>query len=362
MRSACSARIHRLGRKVSPPAGTLSCGLIGAGSFFNYAYLPALNRENSAISIAGVLTRNLQTAREAQRGLRYTTQVFDSFAALKDSGVNSVLILAPNHLHFDFARKAIESGLNVFCEKPLASNVGEALALKAMAAKAGKVLMVDFNQRFLDRNCVLKNVIAENRVGKIASVHAYHNQNLAGRFQSYEKLNKAITGGGVVHNAGIHFINLFLHWFGEAKRVNALFENRALPKDCGEDTAFCRFWFRNGVTATLEASLANAVSASYERVQFIGETGEISSDLKKGDIRCRMGEKQWLKIPCKTEVISDSVFNALQSFERCVTTGMQPETDVDDFVQTMKVVEALTLSAQRGEDVHLDELERKYAG
>jgi hypothetical protein len=45
-----------------------------------------------------------------------------------------------------------------------------------------------------------------------------------------------------------------------------------------------------------------------------------------------------------------------------VTTGMQPETDVDDFVQTMKVVEALTLSAQRGEDVHLDELERKYAG
>ena len=279
-----------------------------------------------------------------------------------ESGVNSTLVLLPNHLHFEFVRKAVEKGLNVFCEKPLTNNVAEALALKSSLNKTGQVLMVDFNQRYLDRNRVLKRVITERRIGQITSAQAFHNQNLAGQLRSYDKLHKRVAGGGVVHNAGIHFINLFLYWFGELTRVNAVFENRGLPKECGEDTAYCRFWFRNGVTATLEASLANEVSTSYEHVRFVGEQGEITSDLKKSDIRCNVGRNRKMSIDCKKEVISDSVYNALQHFEQCVSTGAPPETDVDDFIQTMKVVEALTLSAQRGEDVHLDEVERKYVG
>ena len=260
----------------------------------------------------GEVTRLLEAARAGQAGsLERVVPIVPigsaaartSLEALLDSGVNSVLILAPNHLHFEYARKAIEKGLHVFCEKPLANNVADALALKSALDRTGRVLMVDFNQRYLDRNRVLKNVLAENRIGKVVTVQAYHNQNLAGQFQTFERLNKAITGGGVVHNAGIHFINLFLNWFGEVARVNAVFENRALPRECGEDTALCRFWFRNGVTATLEASLANAVSTSYERVHFVGERGEICSDMKKGDIRYRLGGRPWSNLDCQKEVI-----------------------------------------------------------
>jgi predicted dehydrogenase len=361
MRCVWDARIHRFAGKSPAPAGRLACGLIGAGNFFHYAYLPALNRKNSPISISGILARNENGIRQAQRGLRYSARGFTSFEAMLDSGVQSVLILAPNHLHFEFARRAVERGLNVFCEKPLTNTVADALRLKAALDNTGQVLMVDFNERSLDRNRVLKSLVTESRIGKIESVQAFHNQNLAGQPQLYKRMHKDVTGGGVVHNAGIHFINLFSNWFGETTRVNAVFENRALPKECGEDTAFCRFWFRNGITATLEASLANAVSTSYERVCFLGEKGKITSDLKKGDIQCQLAGEQASQIACEQEVICDSVFNALKSFARCVSTGTPPETDVDDFIRTMKVVEALTLSAQRGEDVHLDEIERKYA-
>lgn len=355
------ARIHRLGRKAAPPQDKLPCGLIGAGSFFHYGYLPALNRKNSPVTIAGVLTRSQQTARDARLALRYAAKGFNSIDAMRDAGVNSVLILAPNHLHFDLARQAIEAGLNVFCEKPLTNNVAEALALKSLYDRTGRVLMVDFNQRYLDRNRVLKRLITENRIGRIETVQAFHNQDLAGQVELLPKLRKEITGGGVIHNAGIHFINLFLDWFGDVERVSAVFENRALPREYGEDTAFCRFWFRSGVTATLEASFANAVATSYETVRFAGDRGEITSDLKKGNIRCRLKGKRGANVPCRKEVISDSVGNALAEFERCVSAGARPETDVDDFIRTMKVVEALTLSAQRGAEVHLDELERKHA-
>ena len=127
MRCVWDTRVHRLGRKSAPPSGKLSCGLIGAGSFFHYAYLPALNRKASRISIAGILLRNEEKFREAQTGLHYTTRCFSSLEAIVESGVNSTLVLLPNHLHFEFVRKAVEKGLNVFCEKPLTNNVAEAL-------------------------------------------------------------------------------------------------------------------------------------------------------------------------------------------------------------------------------------------
>jgi predicted dehydrogenase len=348
-----------VGRKSPAPTGKLACGLLGAGSFFHYAYLPALNRKDAPVSLAGLVTRSESSARAAQRGLRYLAQRFDSVGAMQGHGINSVLILAPNHSHFELARHAMEAGLNVFCEKPLANNVADAQRLKSLAANTGRILMVDFNQRYFDRNRVLKSFIAESRIGTIKTVEAFHNQDLTGQRSQLEKLHKDATGGGVIHNAGIHFINLFLYWFGDVDRVNAVFENWALPKECGEDTAFCRFWFRNGVTATLEASLANAVPTTYEKVRFVGTKGTISSDLKKCDIRCQL-EGTRINVPCRKEVVADSVFNALTHFERCVSTGTRPETDAADAIRTLKVVEALTLSAERGMDVHLEELERKY--
>ncbi len=341
--------------------GRLPCGLIGAGHFFNYAYLPALNRKSSPLVVSGIFTRRQNQFDLAQQGLRYATKHFTDYETLLDSGIKAVLLLLPNHLHAEFARKALEKGVHVFCEKPLAPDVSGALALKAIAEKSKRVLMVDFNERYFDRNRVLKKSITEGRAGKITSVHAFHNQDLR-QLSSFASLRRDLTGGGVIHNAGIHFINLFLNWFGQPDRVHAVFENRALPAECGEDTARCQFWFPGGLTATLDASLANAADTTYERVQLTGEDGEIASDLKKSDILLRRPPaKRQLQIPCKREIISDSIFNALDAFARCVQAGSKPETDVDDFIETMKVIEALTLSAQHGAEVRLEEIERRYA-
>ena len=360
MVSKLETRRRQLGSKTVPPPAKLNCGLFGAGQFFNYAYVPALNQKKSALAVTGILARDQNKFHETQRSLRYSAAHFSDAQLLLDSNISAALILLPNHLHFEFAKRALENGQHVFCEKPLANSVADALALKRLTEKSGRVLMADFNQRFFDRNRVLKNLLTENPLGKLTSVHAFHNQDLRG-LPSFAPLHRDRTGGGVVHNAGIHFINLFLHWFGEPERVRAVFKNRALPRDCGEDTAHCEFWFRDGLTATLDATLANAVDTTYERVHFIGDTGEITSDLKKCNIFLKPNDtKRQLKIPCRAEIISDSVFHALEHFAWCVKNNSRPETDVDDFIQTMKTIEALTLSAQRGETVSLAEIENKY--
>lgn len=351
---------HRLGVKAPPPGGKLNCGLFGAGRFFNYAYVPALNQKDSPLAITGLLARNHAKFEAACRGLRHSSSHFADADALLASGIEAALILLPNNMHFTTAKAALERGLHVFCEKPLTNTVADALVLKALAEQSGRVLMVDFNQRYFARNRLLADLIARKHLGKIKSVHAFHNQDLRG-LASYDGLHRDRTGGGVIHNAGIHFINLFLHWFGAPERVRAVFENRALPPECGEDTAHCEFWFHDGTTATLDASLANAVDATYERVRFLCEDGELTSDLKKGDILCQPAGKPRLKIPCRPEIIVDSVSNAMRHFAACVKNHSQPETDVDDFIQTLKTVEALTLSARRGTDVTLTEIDNNHA-
>ena len=330
------------------------------GQFFHYAFVPALNKKTSPLAVTGMLARDNNKLPAAQRSLRYAVAGFTEAEVLLASGIDAALILLPNQLHFETTKRALENGLHVFCEKPLANTVAEALTLKAIAQKSNRVLMVDFNQRFLDRNRVLRQTIAENRLGQLVSVHAFHNQDLR-PLKSFAPLHRDRTGGGVLHNAGIHFINLFLHWFGEVERVRAVFENRALPVECGEDTAHCELWFRSGLRATLDASLAGAVDSTYERVQFLGTEGEMNSDLKRSEIFCQLRGRRKLKIPCAPEIISDSVFQALNHFAGCVRHSTPPETGADDFIQTLKVIEALTLSARRGAEVRLDEIEKKYA-
>ena len=122
-----------------------------------------------------------------------------------------------------------------------------------------------------------------------------------------------------------------------------------------------RLWYSSRSIASLEASLADAVSTSCEHVRFIGEAGEISGNLKQDDFQCRLRGQGRLEINCQQEVISDSVFNALQGFARCVSTSARPQTDVDDLIRTRKVVEALTLSARCAEGLHLDGIEGQYA-
>ena len=362
MRAAVSrleTRQVRRAKKTTPPDGKIKCGLLGTGKIFSYAYVPALNKKNSSLAITGILARDAGKFSAAQKNLRYSARHFSQTVPLLASDIVAALVLLPNHLHFETAKAALEQGRHVLCEKPLASSVAEARALKTAAEKSGRVLMTGFNQRFFDRNRVLKNLLADNRIGKISSVQAFHNQDLRG-LKSFVPLHRKVTGGGVIHNAGIHFINLFLHWFGDVEKVSAHFENRALPRDCGEDTAHCELWFHQGVHATLDASLANAVNTTYERVQFTGDAGTISSDLKKCDILLQSEGRRQLKIPCRPEIISDSVFNALEHFAACVKNNLLPETDVDDFIRTLKVVEALTLAASRGETVAMTEIENKY--
>lgn len=328
--------------KSKAPSTGLFAGLVGCGNFASFAYIPAFNSSRMPVVAFGLFSSNLSSSRRVQKLFRYKTQVFSSYEGLLRSGIRAVILTLPNHLHYQNIIKALESGLDVFCEKPVTNNLGDAVRIQEYLARTKNILMVGFNQRYLDRIKKIKSLIENNELGEIYEVNAYHNQNIVGHLKRSGWLNDSKkSGGGVLYNAGIHLVNLMLYFFGPVESVTAKLQYKEIPKDFGEDTADCDFNFKSGVTGRISASYLNEVNSSYEHFIIRGGKGEIYSDMKTSSIMLKpVGASRWKSVSCNKEVVADSVFNELLHFNNCIEARLCPDTDILDSINTQRVIEA----------------------
>ncbi|HOZ87825.1 MAG TPA: Gfo/Idh/MocA family oxidoreductase [Bacteroidia bacterium] len=95
-------------------------------------------------------------------------EITDSFdLVLNDSTVDAVVVATPVFTHFELAKKALEKGKNVLLEKPMTSTSGEAMALKELADKMNKLLMVDHTFLYTGAVQKMKLLIKDGNIGKI---------------------------------------------------------------------------------------------------------------------------------------------------------------------------------------------------
>jgi predicted dehydrogenase len=130
-----------------------------------------------------------------------------------------VSIAVPNVLHAPIALAAVERGLHVLCEKPLAGTLADAEAMVQAAVKAGRVLQVVFNHRERDDVQTLKRYIDEGKLGNIYYAKAYwmRRRGIPGVGSWF--VNKKMAGGGPLIDLGVHVLDLALYLMGEPSAV-----------------------------------------------------------------------------------------------------------------------------------------------
>ena len=84
--------------------------------------------------------------------------MFKDYKALF-SVVDAVTICTPNKFHAEISIAALEAGVHVLCEKPMASSENEAAAMIAAANKAGKVLSIGYHYRHTEAAQVAKRAM-----------------------------------------------------------------------------------------------------------------------------------------------------------------------------------------------------------
>ena len=173
------------GRDKLAKTARLRYGLVGGGkgAFIGGVHRKAIAMDGKAELAAGCFSRSFRNTLEtgASWGLdknrlyKTPAEMIEAEAARKD-GIDFVVITTPNDAHFPIARRALENGLHVVCEKPLTTSGRDAKVLAKLAAKRDLLVCVNYAYRGYPIVYHMREMIAGGELGGIRFVAAEYPQ------------------------------------------------------------------------------------------------------------------------------------------------------------------------------------------
>ena len=193
---------------------TMRLGVVGAG-YIVKEFLPKLAHMDG-FELTAIHSRTVEKAECLAReyGIKAVCATYDE---LLDCEIDAVYIALPNDLHAPFASRALQRRINVIVEKPIASNMTEALRLAAMAKANGCFLFEAISTPYTDSFEILRRWLPEIGVLKLAqsSFTQY-----SGRYDCFLAGEQPAVfdpahSGGALMDLGIYNISLLVGLFGE---------------------------------------------------------------------------------------------------------------------------------------------------
>lgn len=196
---------------------SVTIAVIGCGRIAQNAHFPALSKlEGVRIKYACDII--LDKAKNIKEKYPSVEQITDDYkVVLADSEVEAVWVLTPNFSHYTVTMDALRAGKHVFCEKPVTVNYELSLEMAKEAEKQGKILNIGVCNRYKKPIEMLKEWNEQGKFGNIYHVYCSFRScrsipGLGGPFTTKEQ-----SGGGVLIDWGIHFLDLILFVLGGAK-------------------------------------------------------------------------------------------------------------------------------------------------
>lgn len=361
-------------------------GVVGTSWWADSMYLPALSKHPLA-EVRGVVggSRPEHTREFAARwGI---PGAYDSLGELLAAEqLDALLVLTSNAQHFPLAMTALEHGLHVLCEKPMALTARQARAMAEAAARAGVITMVPFTYRFMPVSRYVKELIEEGYIGRPYHLDMRYYTGF-GRSGAYTwRFDVGEAGSGVTGDLGSHWAYLARWFFGEVEAVTAVF-SRIVPRaprpdgapfEAAEDSAMILLEFDNGARGSLHVS-----SLAWEPGPF-GQRHEMDLHGSAGSLHVtcdwirlqrvegsRAGEQETHELPipdhifgsARRDTVHDTyrdVFreqdNMTRGFITAIAQGVPASPDFGDGLAVQRVLDAASRSARQGRRVTIEEI------
>lgn len=124
----------------------LRVGVVGAGHIASIAQLPTLVQRDD-VELRALVSRR-EDPSSLQRRWGFTSVYRTVEEMLAGEELDAIFVLTPRSEHVAAVEHALRAGVDVFCEKPLATSTDDAVRLAELADEHGRVLMVGLNRRF----------------------------------------------------------------------------------------------------------------------------------------------------------------------------------------------------------------------
>jgi len=276
---------------------------------------------------------------------------------LTKSGIDAVIISTPHYLHFPQTIEAIEEGLHVLVDKPMAINLNEADEMIRRAEMRGVKLGVILQSRFDPKLRKIKGIIEEGKLGKLVLGEAYVEW-----FRTQEYYDKsfwrgrwATEGGGALINQAIHTIDLLIWLMGDIDYLWALIGTMTHNIEV-EDLAVATMKFKNGAFGLILGSTATYPGFPH-RLEIHGAKGSIiweAEMIKKISI---VGEPEYSEVERAKELESWARPEAvpprnhaelIRNFTRAIEEDRNPLVDGREGRRSLEVIRAIYHSGKTG--------------
>ena len=283
------------------------------------------------------------------------------------AGLDAISLAVPNTFHCPLTCSALEKGLHVLCEKPMAMSVEEAEKMKAAAEKSGRTLMINFSSRFNPTSFALKQQTDAGELGDIYFGRTvWHRRRGMPGFGGWFG-RKEMSGGGPLIDLGVHRIDLALWMMGhpEPAAVNGAVYNviarekaeRENKPFSVEDLACGMIRFKNGATLIVEASWAlNIKDKDQIGMTLYGDKGGLlqgsmtRSQGADAEFYIEEGGNLYTK---QLDRVCTPAPSSYEEFVDCILEDREPLATADEGIKVQKILEGLYESAEKGREVVL---------
>ena len=348
-----------------------SIAVIGCGTIGTTRHIPAYIR-NPDVEIKYFCDILPERAKAMVEQYGCGTAVADYTAILGDSELDAVSVCTPNHMHSQITIDFLRAGKNVLCEKPAARTYEEALRMQEAQRQTGKVLNIGVVNRFNTAVNRIRTMIRSGELGEVYHVYASFRSHrsipgLGGAFTT-----KAIAGGGVLIDWGVHFLDLVMYCCGDPKPVTASGKTFSKLGKAIEQYTYVDMWAgppvkdgiydvedfvtgfirTQGPTITLNGAWAQNIAQNEMFIDFIGDKAGIR--LQYGGNFTIYSTKDGALLETTPSYPSEPMFDKeIDAFIACIDSGEKLKSHIDNALITSQLMQALYDSSAQGREIVL---------
>ena len=195
----------------------MNLGIVGAGmivkDFLSFTH------ELPEIKLEAIVARNIENLKNLQNIYNIKQIYTDLDECLSSPSIDTIYVAVPNNLHYSVAKKALEAGKNVICEKPFTLIYNETVELFQLAESKNLILIEAITNQYLPNYLEIKENLSQ--IGNIRLVECNFSQ-LSSRYEAFKKgiiapVFDKNQGGGVLGDLNIYNIHFVVGLFGSPK-------------------------------------------------------------------------------------------------------------------------------------------------
>lgn len=353
--------------------GLVGTGMMGVEHIQNLALLPGA----VVTALADPVDTSLGWAKSALKDRANGVQAFESSAALAASGlVDAVIVASPNHTHRDVLAPLFDAGLNILCEKPLATTIADARWIVERANGSPGIFWTAMEYRYMPPAAAFIEQVHGGKVGRLRMLSIREH-----RFPFLPKVGdwnrfSDNTGGTMVEKC-CHFFDLMRLivqsepvrvYCSGAMDVNHLDERYDGKRPDIIDNSYTTVDFANGVRAMLDLSMFAEGAENQEEIAAVGDAARLECLIPTGDIvySPRVGFMQPKQVE-RTHIEVDpavlaaghhhgSTYYEHQKFYSALVDNTPVEVTAHDGMMAVAIGTAAEISAREKRVVEMSEL------